>query len=106
MQRIRGRHQRVHDVLELVTEVLVPVSDPADPRLVEALEHLRRLLPDTPDPALTPQCGLDACRWAMPHPAAVRRHTSVIRNGEFTSPPPRRAVSWPSATTQPTSPTS
>ena len=49
VQRIRGRHQRVHDVLELVTEVLVPVSDPADPRLVDALEHLRRLLPDTPD---------------------------------------------------------
>ena len=48
VQRIRGRHQRVHDVLELVTEVLVPVSDPADPRLVEALEHLRQLLPDTP----------------------------------------------------------
>ena len=48
VQRIRGRHQRVHDVLELVTEVLVPVSDPADPRLVEALAHLRRLLPDTP----------------------------------------------------------
>ncbi len=59
-----------------------------------------------PRPALIPQCGLDACRWAMPHPAAVRRQTSVIRNGEFTSPPPRRAVSWPSATTQPTSPTS
>jgi hypothetical protein len=48
VQRIRGGHQRVHDVLELVTEVLVPVSDPADPRLVEALEHLRRLLPDSP----------------------------------------------------------
>ena len=48
VQRIRGRHQRVHDVLELVTEVLVPVTEPTDPRLVEALAHLRRLLPDTP----------------------------------------------------------
>ena len=49
VQRIRGGHQRVHDVLELVTEVLVPVSVPADPRLVEALAHLRRLLPQQTD---------------------------------------------------------
>ncbi len=47
VQRFRGRHQRVSDVLELVTEVLVPATEPTDPRLVEALAHLRRLVPDS-----------------------------------------------------------
>ena len=47
VQRFRGRHQRVSDVLDLVTDVLVPATDPADPRLVEALAHLRRLVPES-----------------------------------------------------------
>jgi hypothetical protein len=46
IQLIRGRHQRVSDLVDIVTEVLVPATDPADPRLVEALGHLRALLPD------------------------------------------------------------
>ena len=42
----RRLSQRLCDVTELVTDVLVPASDPGDPRLREALAHLERVLRD------------------------------------------------------------
>ncbi|RYP83433.1 class I SAM-dependent methyltransferase [Nocardioides guangzhouensis] len=46
VQESRGQHQRLVDLLDLVTGVLVPASDPDDPRLAEVLARLRALLPD------------------------------------------------------------
>jgi hypothetical protein len=40
----RRLSQRLCDVVELVTDVLVPASDLGDPRLSEALAHLERVL--------------------------------------------------------------
>ena len=40
----RQLHERLCDVVEVVTEVLVPATDPEDARLREALARLRRAL--------------------------------------------------------------
>ena len=40
----RRLSQRLCDVVELLTDVLVPASDPGDPLLREALGHLERAL--------------------------------------------------------------
>ena len=45
VQESRHQHQRLVDLLELVTGTLVPACDPDDPRLVELLARLRALLP-------------------------------------------------------------
>jgi hypothetical protein len=46
VQESRHLHQRLVDLLELVTGVLVPACDPEDPRLVELMARLRALLPE------------------------------------------------------------
>ena len=42
----RRLSQRLCDVVDVLSEVLVPASDPDDPRLREALAHLERALRD------------------------------------------------------------
>ena len=54
----RRLHQRLCDVIEVVTEVLVPATDPDDARLAEALARLRRTLEDAPSPASRGQRSL------------------------------------------------
>jgi len=46
----RQLHQRLCDVVDVVTEVLVPAGDPDDARLREALDRLRRTLGDGSGP--------------------------------------------------------
>ena len=50
----RQLHQRLCDLLEVVTEVLVPATEPGDARLDRTLDRLSRTLADDPaadDPA-------------------------------------------------------
>lgn len=42
----RRLSQRLVDVVDVVTTVLVPAADPEDARLREALDHLARVLED------------------------------------------------------------
>lgn len=42
----RRLNQRLADVIDVVTEVLVPAADRDDARLVEALQHLNKTLDD------------------------------------------------------------
>ena len=46
----RQLHQRLCDIVDVVTEVLVPATDPDDARLRDALGRLRRTLGDGPGP--------------------------------------------------------
>jgi hypothetical protein len=54
----RRLNQRLCDVIDVVTEVLVPATDPEDGRLVEALARLSRTLGDGPTPAPRDQRSL------------------------------------------------
>ena len=49
----RRLNQRLADVIDVVTEVLVPAVDRDDARLAEALANLNKAL-DTPDHRVTP----------------------------------------------------
>lgn len=42
----RQLHQRLCDIVDVVTELLVPAADPEDARLQDALDRLRRTLGD------------------------------------------------------------
>jgi hypothetical protein len=46
LHQTRQANQRLSDLLDIVTDVLVPATDPTDPRLVAALARLRELLPE------------------------------------------------------------
>jgi hypothetical protein len=46
----RQLHQRLCDIVDVVTEVLVPATDPDDARVRDALDRLRRTLGDGPGP--------------------------------------------------------